>query len=438
MAIAADQTQSWLDQHAAAPLIGQGLGWLDSLRTAALQRFAESGLPGVRDEQWRYTNLRALKSQLYMHTMPGFSNVSVAACSRPRLVFVNGHYAAELSSLNEGIQGVTFVDLEQALAQQTLPMQDYFSQTLPIEQHGFTELNTAYCHGGYVIHLASGAVAGKVLEVLFLSTAADHQTPANISHTRNFIIAEPNSQCRVIERHVGDADSVYLHNTVTEVIAGENAHIDHYKIQQESSQAFHIGGVFMQQSSNAQVTTHNIALGSLVARNDVNTSLNGEGGHIEMNGLVFGRGRQHVDNHTEVHHIVANCSSDEHYKSILDDHSRSVFRGRIVVAQDAQLTNADQQNNNLLLSRDAEADSKPQLEIYADDVTCSHGATVGQLDPNSLFYLRSRGIDEQSAIALLTFAFANEIVERIKIDSVREELTQLIAGALLSGMEELL
>jgi len=229
-----------------------------------------------------------------------------------------------------------------------------------------------------------------------------------------------------------------LNNVITEIVAGDNAHIDHYKIQQESNDAFHMGGVFINQAKSSQVKNHNIALSGLVTRNDIQTNLLGQGAHMEMNGLVVGQGRQHIDNHTQVNHVVPNCTSDEYYKTVLDDYSRSVFRGRIIVAQDAQLTNADQQNNNLLLSKNAEADSKPQLEIYADDVKCSHGATVGQLDPVSLFYLKSRGINTESANALLTFAFANEVIERIEVDSVRQELTQVLAGELLSGLEELL
>ena len=199
-----------------------------------------------------------------------------------------------------------------------------------------------------------------------------------------------------------------------------------------------MGGVFIKQGNGSQVKNHNIALNGLVTRNDIYCDLMGGGAHVEMNGLVLGKGRQHVDNHTEVNHAVAHCTSDEYYKTILDDKSRSVFRGRIIVAQDAQQTIADQQNNNLLLGDNAEADCKPQLEIYADDVKCSHGATVGQLDKTSLFYLQSRGIDAAASQALLTFAFANEVLDRIQIDSIKSELRQFMAGQLLEGLEDLI
>ena len=435
--IHADQNSSWLEQHSNAPLTKREPKWLSGLRALALERFEQVGLPGVRDEQWRYTNLRALKSMEY--AMPEASNakVSIANSANPRLVFVDGVFQSALSDIESISANVQLLSLDQALADNSDPLQPVFGSTLPAEQHGFTALNTAYCRDGYVLILADAAVATDTLEILFQNSEHSDQQAAVI-HTRNLIIAGANSQCTVIERHVGPDGSVYLSNSITEIIAADNAHIEHYKIQQESADAFHMGGVFVNLSSNAQVKTHSVALNGLVTRNDVAANLSGQGAHIEMNGLVVGQGRQHIDNHTQVSHLVPNCSSDEFYRTILDGHSRSVFRGRIVVAQDAQLSNADQRNNNLLLSEHAEADTLPQLEIYADDVKCSHGATVGQLDAKALFYLQSRGIDRASANALLTFAFANELIERFQLDSVRNELTGLIAGTLLSDMEGLL
>ncbi len=422
--ITANETQSWLSAHGELSLPGSELAWLSAQRSAALSRFESVGLPGVRDEDWRYTNLRALKSNDYQLTSQSSLSIELAPTDNPRLVFVDGLLDANAST---GI-GDNLTRLQDSFSE----IENEFGSTLPESQHGFTALNTAYAQDGYVLTLGSGQVLDSVLEVVFVSQSAD-----TVSHTRNIIIAGANSQCTIVERHIGVDGTVYLNNVITEIIAGDNAHIDHYKIQQESNDAFHMGGVFINQAKSSQVKNHNIALSGLVTRNDIATNLLGQGAHMEMNGLVVGQGRQHIDNHTEVNHAVPNCTSDEYYKTVLDDHSRSVFRGRIIVAEDAQLTNADQQNNNLLLSDNAEADCKPQLEIYADDVKCSHGATVGQLDPVSLFYLKSRGINEASANALLTFAFANEVIERIEVESVRQELTQLIAGELLSGLEEL-
>ena len=423
--ITANENQSWVDAHAGLALTGAEVAWLNQHREAALARFEKVGLPGVRDEDWRYTNLRALKSNNYILGSSSPLKIKLANTSNPRLVFVDGHLDLESST---GV-GDSISSLKESLDF----IEDAFGSTLPAKCHGFTALNTAYAHDGYVVNLKPNQILDGVLEVVFVS-----QSENVVNHTRNIIIAQANTQCTIVERHIGNDGSVYLNNSVTEIIAGDNAHIDHYKIQQESDEAFHMGGVFINQTRNSQVKNHNIALSGLVTRNDIYSNLLGQGAHMEMNGLVVGKGRQHIDNHTEVNHAVPNCTSDEYYKTVLDDHSRSVFRGRIIVAEDAQLTNADQQNNNLLLSNNAEADCKPQLEIYADDVKCSHGATVGQLDPTSLFYLKSRGINAESANALLTFAFANEVIERIQIDSVRQELTQILAGELLSDLEELI
>ena len=422
--ITANENQSWVSAHADVALNGSNMAWLKHQRELALSQFESVGLPGVRDEDWRYTNLRTLKNNDYALSEASALKIELADTTNPRLVFVDGHLnVAASTGLSDSVTPL-MDSLEVAEA--------YFSSTLPKTSHGFTALNTAYANDGYVVHLKSGQVLDGVLEVIFVS-----QSASAVSHTRNLIIADANTQCTIVERHIGTHGTMYLNNVITEIIAGENAHIDHYKIQQESNDAFHMGGVFINQAKGAQVKSHNIALSGLVTRNDIHSNLLGQGAHVEMNGLVIGKGRQHIDNHTEVNHAMPNCTSDEYYKTVLDDRSRSVFRGRIIVAKDAQLTNADQQNNNLLLSKNAEADCKPQLEIYADDVKCSHGATVGQLDPISLFYLKSRGIDAVSANALLTFAFANEVIERIKVDSVRQELTQIIAGELLNGLEEL-
>lgn len=422
--ITANDNQSWLNEHSELLMMGSDVAWLNEQRQAGLAQFEKVGLPGIRDEDWRFTNLRALKSNDFNISPKSSLSIELAPTSNPRLVFVDGHLdvaastglSEHVSSLKDSLDAVNGV----------------MGSTLPKNPHGFTALNSAYAQDGYVLHLKPGSVFDGVLEVVFVSQTADA-----VSHTRNVIIAEANTQCTVVERHVGTHGTVYLNNIVTEIIAGDNAHVDHYKVHQESDDAFHMGGVFINQAKSSQVKNHNIALSGLVTRNDVYCNLLGQGAHMEMNGLVLGKGRQHIDNHTEVNHAVPNCTSDEYYKTVLDDNSRSVFRGRIIVAEDAQLTVADQQNNNLLLSKNAEADCKPQLEIYADDVKCSHGATMGQLDPVSLFYLKSRGINADSVNALLTFAFANEVIERVQVPSMREELTQIMAGELLSGLEDL-
>ena len=441
--VVADKNESWLEQHSKAAVAGQDVDWLADLRSQALEDFEQLGLPGVRDEDWRYTNLRSLKSNEFNLNSASESEfeANFDSAADYRLVFVDGNYSQK-HSLLPTIDGLIFANLSSVLDQvnnneaKALDIQPYFGSTIPYEQHGFTALNTAYCQDGYVLHIAKNTVVEGVLEVIYVQSASAADTDSDnspaMTHTRNLIVAEQSSQCTIVEKYISIDDSAYLHNCVTEIIVNENAHLDHYKIQTESDDAYHVGGVFIQQAANSTVQNHNVALSGLLIRNDIHAQLLGQGSHTELNGLVFGTGNQHVDNHTEVNHAVPNCTSDEFYKTVLDDKSRSVFRGRIIVAEDAQQTNADQQNNNLLLSKNAEADCKPQLEIYADDVKCSHGATVGQIDPTSLFYLQSRGIDKDSANSLLTFAFANEVIERIKVDSIKTELTQHIAGALLS------
>ena len=415
---------------------GAHLAWLQTQRSKAQMHYAQAGLPGIKDEEWRYTNLRQLKSTPFAAPKANAKpSVELANADSPRLVFVDGVFSAELSNL-KGLQDAQVMPMTTALETRADELEPYLGQALPEqeEQHGFTALNTAYFKDGYVILLPKNTVIEAPIEMLYV---AGEQEQHAVSHTRNVVVLGANSQCTVVERFIAKQGLVYLANVITEVFASDGAHFDHYQIQQESDDAFHVGAVYINQGNGAQVSTHNVTLTGLVTRNDIVSNLLGQGSHIEMNGLVVGHGRQHIDSFTQVNHLVPNTSSDEYYKTILDDHSRAVFRGRIVVAQDAQLTNADQQNNNLLMSDTAEADSKPQLEIYADDVKCSHGCTVGQLDPKSVFYLNSRGLDDTSARALLTFAFANQVIERVKVESVRDELTKLIAGELLHGLEDL-
>ena len=407
--------------------------WLIDTQEQALIDYQKNGLPTRKEEQWRYTDLRELKD-----TQLNFSTAAITelpkSASDNRLVFVNGQYQEGLSSVKKLADGIVFAPLSEALSEHGELLKGHLGRALPAHGHGFHQLNTALHSDGYVLIVAYNQVLQDPVEVIFM------HTPGAVSHVRNVIFGAPHSQCSVIERHVtsGVSDAAYLNNAITEIFAEQNAHIDHTKWQSEADNAYHFGGVFVQQQRDSQVATHALALDGKLLRNDVIATLQGQGSHIEMNGLVLGADSMHVDNHTEVHHAVPHCTSDEFYKTILDDESRSVFRGRIVVAQDAQQTNADQQNNNLLLSERAEADTKPQLEIYADDVKCSHGATVGQLDQKSMFYLRSRGINPEQAQALLTFAFANEVVERIKVGSVKQDLIQRIAGELVSELEDVL
>jgi Fe-S cluster assembly protein SufD len=418
-------------------LPGAGNAWLDSIRASAAKKFAENGLPTVRDEEWRYTDIRKLKRKTFslLNAVPDVQDIlaQVPDYDLNRVVLVNGFFVAASSRLKlpSGIQVRSLADV---LENNADSIENLIGSTLPQDTHSFTDLNTAHCLDGVVVEVAANTKLDTPLEIIHISTAdansSSDTTP--VSHQRNLIIANKSAEIDIIERFVcADENASYLTNSVTEIIAHDNAKVQHYKVQQESANAFHIGSVFASQGRDANVTNHNMAIGGALVRNDIQLQLLGSGAQGGMNGLVVGHGKQHVHNHTEVDHRVPHCTSDEYYKTVLDDASRCVFRGRIIVAQDAQKTDAEQQNNNLLLSSEAEADSKPQLEIYADDVQCSHGATVGQLDKKSLFYLQSRGINQADAQRLLTFAFVNEVLERITFQPLQAELSQRFLGELL-------
>ena len=419
-----------LPTAAGLSLPGAGQDWLDKLRATAAQNFANQGLPTVRDEEWRYTDIRRLKRQNFSMQF-NCGDVSQIVDSLPsydvtRIFLVNGLFAPAISK-DIIPSGVTVESLAHKLIDNSL--QGILSSTLPSDRHAFIELNTAHCFDGVVITIAADTVLDKPIEIVHVTTGAEEAT---VSHARNIIIANKHVQAHIIERSLAlNADNAYLNNSVTEIVAHDGAQLEHYKIQEEAPQAFHIGGVFVNQSRDSAVINHNIALGGSLVRNDIHFNLLGNGAHGGMNGLVIGKQSQHIHNHTEVDHRVPHCTSDEFYKNVLDDKSRAIFRGRIIVAQDAQKTAAEQQNDNLLVSADAEANTKPQLEIYADDVTCSHGATIGQLDQKSLFYFQSRGINKADAQRLLTFAFVNEVVDRISFEPLKNELTQRFLGELL-------
>lgn len=433
MTAAVKQTQTvtlQLPNEANIHLPGAGQAWLDKLRTTASEQFLNAGLPSVRDEEWRYTDIRKLKRQQF-NLQFSAPDVSPTLQSLPnydvtRIVLVNGLFSPAMS--NDKIpKGVSIQSLAIKLADDSL--QGLLGSTLPSDRHAFVDLNTAYCYDGVVIEIADKTVLDKPIEIVHVTTAAEHAT---VSHARNLIVAGKLSNAHIIERSLSaNANQACLNNTVTEIIAHDGAKLEHYKVQEEAKHTFHIGGVFINQGRDTHVTNHNIAMGGSLVRNDIYVNLLGSGAHGGMNGLVLGKDSQHVHNHTQVAHRVPHCTSDEFYKTVLDDKSRAIFRGRIIVAQDAQKSDAEQRNDNLILSNDAEADTKPQLEIYADDVICSHGATIGQLDQESLFYFQSRGITKEDARRLLTFAFVNEVVDRIGFAPLRVELAQRYLGELL-------
>lgn len=418
---------------------GPGPEWLQSLRTAAAQRFADVGFPTRHDEEFRFTNVAPIAETPFQRVTSEASALAAdelapftyEGLSGSQIVFVNGHYRAELSRTGGLPAGVRVGTLAEALETDPTVEQHLARHARPQEQP-FVALNTAALEDGAYIHIPKNAIIEKPIHLLFVSSPGDGPT---VSHPRTLIVAGEHSQCTIIESYAGPADAIYFTNAVTEVVSAENSVIDHYKVQRESHKAFHVATLQVSMARSANFSSHSIGLGGRLVRNDANAVLGGEGGECTLNGLQMARGYQLVDNHTSIDHAMPYCNSHELYKHILDDHARGVFNGKIFVRLDAQKTDAKQTNQTLLLSRDAQINTKPQLEIFADDVKCTHGATIGQLSAEALFYLRSRGIPKDQARALLTYAFAGDIVNRIKVDAIRAQLdTILLAERALEGL----
>ena len=423
-------------------LPGRGLPWIDALRHDGALRFKDVGFPSMRDEDWRYTNVRPIQKREF-NPAPApikLDQDALSCCVLPgldayRIVFVDGSYCAALTRAEALPSGVTAESMAAAVATDTAEVRATLGSVAARHSSGFISLNTAFVADGLYLHVDDGCVVDRPIELVFFSTGSAGQ----LIQPRNLFIVGQRSKVQIIERYVCAGTGGYFTNAVTELVAKDSAVVRHTKLQEEGSKAFHVGGVFMHLQAQAQVVSDNIALGSLLTRNDVEATFAAAGASCDLNGIYLASERQHIDNFTQVDHRHPRCKSNEYYKGVLNDRARAVFRGRVVVHQDAQHTDAQQQNRNLLLSNDAEVDTKPQLEIYADDVKCSHGATVGQLDDAALFYLRSRAIDETTARSLLTYAFAADVITRLPLPPIREHVENALSTKLFGGhrMEEL-
>jgi len=405
--------------------------WVFPLRKAGIARFAEQGFPTINDEDWRFTNVAPIARLPFKPVLTGGRDgISAEIIGRfafgqipaHRLVFVNGHYISDLSSAPSP-NGVVISSLATALKSKPALLEKHLGRYAQGEDNSFAALNTAFFQDGGFVYVPAGKAIEKPIHLLYLSTAKE--TGAT-SHPRNLIVAEKGAQATVIESYVSTADAAYLTNAVTELVAADGAVLEHCKFQDEAPSSFHIAAIHAQLGRNANLVSHSFATGARLSRNNIRTSLAGEGVECVLNGLYLTRGEQLADHHMVVEHAQPNCNSHEYYNGILDGRSKGVFHGRILVRQIAQKTDAKQTNKNLLLSENATVDTKPQLEIYADDVKCTHGATVGQLNEESIFYLRARGIGVETARRMLIHAFAGEIIERIRHRPAREELDQLI------------
>jgi Fe-S cluster assembly protein SufD len=429
---ATQQLESYLETFSEFEKLaaGHALPWLRKLRRDAFARFCEVGFPTTHDEDWRFTNVSAIAQTPFRLARNGRVRVSRqqlepyrAAGVACQLVFVNGRFAHELSFPGKLPDGVKVSNLAGETSSNPGTIEPHLGRYLDICRDAFAALNTAFTEDGAYVHVRRGTLVEEPIYLLFVSTGDD--TPS-MNHPRNLVVAEEDSQATFVEEYVSLDGGAMFCNTVTELVAGDHTVLSHYMIEREHKQAFNISTLRIQQGRSANVVSHSVLLGGALVRNNVHPVLAGEGGECLINGLFIGNGHQHLDNCMLVEHASPRCGSRQFYNGILDGHAHGVFHGRIIVHKDAQKTDAKQTNRNLLLSDDAQIDTKPQLEIYADDVKCTHGATIGQIEGDALFYLRSRGIDEVSARKLLLFAFASECLDRMKQGPVRKHVEGLI------------
>ncbi|MBI2307412.1 MAG: Fe-S cluster assembly protein SufD [Rhodocyclales bacterium] len=429
-----------------AALPGQGLPWLERWRAEALAAFAASGYPTLRDEDWKYTSVAAIENAVFDLLPPAGAapaevsaklGAAIEALALPGaclMVFVDGRYAPALSRLDALPAGVTVASLAETLARAPERLQAWLGRrqfhASPLA--GFAALNAAGFADGAYVHVDQGVTLAAPLQLLFVASAEKLAT-----HSRNLIVAEAGSRLDLIEQHAARGAAGYLSNVVSDLAVGPGAAIAHYKLQEEGARAFHVAAVNAELQQGSRFASASFAFGAALARTDIAVALAAENAECTLDGLYLADGRQHIDHHTRIDHLVPRGTSREFYKGVLAGAGRAVFNGKVVIHEDAQHSDAAQSNRNLLLSPLAEVDTKPQLEIWADDVKCSHGATVGQLDPEQIFYLRSRGLAAAAAQTLLTWAFAAEMVERVPLAALRERLDRLLRARLPQSGETL-
>jgi Fe-S cluster assembly protein SufD len=412
-------------------LNGERTSDLHKVRKDAISRFKSINIPTRKDEEWKYTNISPL---LQHNFFPSFTKEKVSSekiskflfdkLEHSLLVFVNGIYAPELSKITNMQNGVIVGSLAEAIKNNNAVVKKHLKDNLVDDKLFFPTLNYAFTKDGAFVFVPEGKIVEDPIHIIFYTKSGNNQI---LSQPRNLFVAGKNSQVTIIEHYVSDEESVYLTNSVTEILAGENAIVDHTKLQEESKRAFHIGRMEVTQERSSKFASHLISQGAEISRNDFNAVFNDEGSECMLNGLFIIEDEQLFDAHTMIDHAKPHCNSYEHYKGILKDKSKGVFNGKVMVRQDAQKTNAFQENNTILLSDNAVMNTKPQLEIFADDVKCSHGATIGKLNDEAKFYLKSRGIGEESATAILIHAFASDVITTIKIPALRDYLEEIFA-----------
>jgi Fe-S cluster assembly protein SufD len=418
--------------------------WLAEYRRAGLARFREVGFPSLRDEEWRHTNVAALASTAFRpateadqgHDAAG-DDVRTLTFGRAfqgrQIVLVNGRFVPELSSLDAD-DGLEIGSLAEAFSRRPQLLEPHFAASPP-GLGPFAALNAAFLEDGALLVVPAGRVIEAPIHVVHLSSCASSEP--TLTHPRTLIVLGRGAQARVVESYGGIGRGPYWTNAVTDVVLDDRAVLDHVKVQREREDAFHTAFMRVRQARDTVFSSNSLALGGALVRNDISQVFEGSGADCTLNGLFMVDGNRHTDTHTLIDHAVPRCSSRETYKGILDDSSRGVFHAKVRVRSGAQKTDAYQVNKNLLLTKDALVHSTPALEIYADDVKCKHGSTTGQLDPVQLFYLRSRGIGLEQAKSLLTYAFASDIVARVKVDAIRAGLTEYLQSHLRGAAADL-
>jgi Fe-S cluster assembly protein SufD len=406
--------------------------WLKAARSRAMDLFAGRGFPTTRDEDWRFTNLAPVAEQAFGladadASMPAEVVPRIAGLNGPVLVFVDGRFAPELSPGETLPEALAASDLATVLRTSPQAVEPHLTRYVSIVDRPLAALNTALFQDGAVVMVKPGAVIEGAIQLVFLSGGA-----GVAAYPRVLVVAGENSQVRIVETFVpgGDAPGFAFTNAVTEIAAAEGAVVEHYRVQREGASTFHVGLTHLHIGRSASASSHALAVGGQIARHDSVAVLAGQGADCTLNGLYLASGDQLLDNHTEIDHAKPNGTSHELYKGILAGRAKGVFNGRIKVRPDAQKTDAKQTNKTLLLSDEAQINTKPQLEIFANDVKCTHGATVGQLSQDAIFYLRSRGIGEADARSLLIRAFASDVLSRMRLEPVRTELDRLLASRL--------
>jgi Fe-S cluster assembly protein SufD len=412
-------------------LNGHSNSFLQAVRKDGLKQLSVLDFPAKRTEDWKYTDVAPILEQFFVPAV----NSSVAEYSKEEIkkylfhdfdyhliVFINGIFSKELSEIGELPSGVIMGSLNKITLENPELIKNYIHKISGID-NAFNALNTAYAFDGLVIIVPDFIIVEKPVQVLYLNTSNNDLI---LSSPRNIVIAGKNSQVSIVANYSGSGSKSYFSNIITEVYSDEYSLIDFYKIQNEIDESYHIEKFQVQQKNNSIVNHYNISFGGAIVRNDINSLIDGQNTETHLYGIYLAHGKQHMDNHTFIDHAKPNCISNELYKGILEHNSHGVFNGKIIVRRDAQKTNAYQQNKTILLSKSAKIDTKPQLEIFADDVKCSHGATVGQLDDISEFYIRSRGVPQELAKSMLIRAFANDVIEKIKIEQLRAQINHMI------------